>query len=342
VNPTATVEIGHWPAESVHKQTLRCELFLEREANSRIGNMLISLSQEQLPIDGTAERAPPFWVDEGEYLIAPDGKIAKGFSVSADYLPQSLREFFRELGRQASAAARQALGQVRWRQAASSPHSPISIVSSRWGFDASAGFSAPGDISVAIEPNRPISSTSKSRADIEALAASSLFEPLGHELIREARDNRSNRRSSLLIAVAALEAGVKSHVASIAPDAEWFFENSESPPIVYILTSLIPRLHKKYDVKSSPFPLPDKLVRFISKRVAQRNQVAHGSPQNISPDDRDDFIEIVESLLCVLDACVGHEWAKGNVPSHFCELIGWKGIGRRASAWVTRPRAWLD
>lgn len=61
-------------------------------------------------------------------------------------------------------------------------------------------------------------------------------EPLGHELLNEARASRGdNDRSALVIAVTALEVRVKEFIIRRVPAAEWLVTKAPSPPIEAIL-----------------------------------------------------------------------------------------------------------
>ena len=70
-----------------------------------------------------------------------------------------------------------------------------------------------------------------------------LSEPLTHSLFREAYAQRvTNRRSSLVLAVAAAEVAVKRCATILAPRAAWLLEELPSPPIAQMITDFLPSL----------------------------------------------------------------------------------------------------
>jgi hypothetical protein len=78
---------------------------------------------------------------------------------------------------------------------------------------------------------------------IVAYAQSNETLALGHVLLREAYMTRmANPRSALIVAVAALETGVKEYIAARAPAAEWLAFNPSSSPVVALLSDYLTKL----------------------------------------------------------------------------------------------------
>ena len=67
---------------------------------------------------------------------------------------------------------------------------------------------------------------------LNQLLDSNVTVPLWHELYLEARQlEHTNPRSSLVIAVAAIEAGFKEYVAEIIPNSAWLLQELPTPPL---------------------------------------------------------------------------------------------------------------
>jgi hypothetical protein len=78
--------------------------------------------------------------------------------------------------------------------------------------------------------------SSEDLKSLQELITSNIIAPLGHELFSEAWAQRMvNRRSSLVIGIAAAESGFKEFVGKLLPQANWLIQNIQSPPLVKML-----------------------------------------------------------------------------------------------------------
>ena len=75
-------------------------------------------------------------------------------------------------------------------------------------------------------------------------------EPLAHALLREAEINRNRDalRSALILAVAAIEIGVKRFIATAIPGTAWLLEQIQSPPTHKLLSDYLPTLPAKQTI----------------------------------------------------------------------------------------------
>jgi hypothetical protein len=99
-------------------------------------------------------------------------------------------------------------------------------------------------------------------------------EPLGHELLREADENRRNNpRSSLILGVAAAEVGFKQFASKSLPDTAWLLE-LPSPPLVEMLQKF-PWEQLKLRINGKIPAVPDSIINELKKGVNLRNTIIH-------------------------------------------------------------------
>jgi len=129
-----------------------------------------------------------------------------------------------------------------------------------------------------------------------------------HELLREAEQNAySNPRSSLVLAVAAIEAGIKAYVADVAPAAEWLAFKAPSPPVAKMIADYLPTLPGSAGARIGK---PSRRIRtLIQDAVEARNNVAHTGTGEWSHEKLDELIDTARDFLYALDYFRGREWA---------------------------------
>jgi hypothetical protein len=152
---------------------------------------------------------------------------------------------------------------------------------------------------------------------LAAIADSGAREPLGREIWHTALGSHTSRqyRTAIVLAVNAVEVGLKQFIASVVPKSEWFVMNAQSPPIYKILKEYLPEL-PGVDKDN----LPDKETRSILHAAVQRrNKMIHvgvdSSSEKALPD-KEESIKVLgaaSDLLWLLDYYSGHEWALGRI-----------------------------
>lgn len=134
--------------------------------------------------------------------------------------------------------------------------------------------------------------------------------PLGHVLFREAwRIRDSNFRSSLVMAVAAAESGVKEFISSVAPDTSWLLENLSSPPLDRILRDYLPTLASKAAGFARVPSLSKSWQTTLQRAIAARNRIVHGRAVALDEIQLDATLSPVLEFLYFLDQHAGHSWA---------------------------------
>lgn len=198
---------------------------------------------------------------------------------------------------------------LRWRLAVKGPHRTLaSNQGARWSTEGSAWKPLPGDWSARVRLLSRPRVIGQPRLDVERLATAGPPEPIAHELLREATDNASsNPRSSLVLAVAAIETGIKAYVADVAPDARWLAFETPSPPIVRMISDYLPTLAAP---RGRRIGKPSKgILGLVEGAVKARNAVAHQGHGAWSFDQLDGLLDVARDFLYALDYFRGHDWA---------------------------------
>lgn len=160
------------------------------------------------------------------------------------------------------------------------------------------------------------------------LVEGSTTEPLGHELYREAWQQKTeNPRSALVIGLAAAEVGFKQCVSTLTPTSQWLMENVPSPPLVSMVKNYLPLLPTKLKIYGKVLPPPSKLTKAIQKGVETRNKTIHVGNPAPAPEELESLLLAIRDLLYILDYYCGAEWALDNVrPEIRSELLGIKEL----------------
>jgi malonyl CoA-acyl carrier protein transacylase len=148
------------------------------------------------------------------------------------------------------------------------------------------------------------------RDQIQEMVTQGRTEPLARELLREASVNDGlNRRSALILAVAAAEAGVKQCISELVPDASWLVETGPSPGLVDMLKNYLPSLPCKGKINDQVPTIPKAIRRVLDDAVKQRNKLVHVGMGQPTADEVHETLTAVEDVLWLCDFYRGHEWA---------------------------------
>lgn len=205
---------------------------------------------------------------------------------------------------------------VRWRHAVFGHHQLIRCTQGglQWSVDSTNWQNSPWfhKATMSVE-NQAVPYTPDRFAEITQMLLDGDYEPVGHELLREAWNLRqSSPRSALLLGVSALEVGVKAFISAIVPDAEWMCFHVPAPPVVRILEEYLPKLPVKLTIDNEAF-IPEVILKSLRHAVRQRNEVAHqGSPVPYAASLNKILMD-VQMTLYFLDYYAGHSWAVNNM-----------------------------
>jgi hypothetical protein len=124
--------------------------------------------------------------------------------------------------------------------------------------------------------NWPITAASEVCDEVVKLVSEGLEEPLGHQLFREAWNQReTNPRSSLVIGVAAAEVGLKKLIGSLVPNAVWLVDELQTPSFSKMLRKYLPTLPVRAHFQGRPICPPNEVVKMLEKAVEYRNKLVH-------------------------------------------------------------------
>lgn len=307
---------------------------LSVDIDERQYDVVTALIEERRVIIKECPITLPYKIREREVVDA-NGVIAKGYSITADFLPPELQQISKATGDRLQEAATRFVQILRWSQGCSGPYRISSDSDSRvglyWKTVQERYHSVPwpkqGPLEIGMEEG--IQWSTEHQEEVTNLWQSTgLQEPLGHQILREAKGVRDeNYRSALLICYSALEVGLKQHISKCAPDAGWFAMYAPSPPIFKVLRDFLPVLHKGKNDFSKWGNFNPELKKAI-EFTEDRNKLAHrGEAVNGSVDA---YLRFTEDILYILDVLEGHSWAKARVSSNSSSLLGW-GPGKEES-----------
>ena len=166
----------------------------------------------------------------------------------------------------------------------------------------------------------------ETKSQIQELSDSDKVEPLSHELLREAIGaSETAPRSAFLIAVAALEAGIKSHIAKAVPEAEWLLDTGPSPPVHKMLRQYIPLLHQGRSEDVSFWPKFNGSIKDVEDLMSYRNTLAHTGKMPKMKKSMRKYVQAISDILYGLDVLAGNEWAKERVHHEIKRELRWPG-----------------
>lgn len=274
---------------------------LTRRANDRVQGILDALLEKKDHPDvehESIDRHPEDWPEQGIRAVAP----------------RAFPEYFLDWADEAHSILSQAielvLGISRWRFSSDAPHHPQRRRVIEWTEDGNEWTQLPTSTRGDARFVRPMATEADSTATIQDMIDAGLREPIAHSLFREAYAQRfTNRRSSLVLAVAAAEVSVKSCVALLVPDAEWLLEQLPSPPIERILQDYLPTLSAD-SARATETRWPPGLIDAIRKAVGIRNTLVHTGKGEPSPEVLREILTSIGELLTRCDRLAGYSWSE--------------------------------
>lgn len=134
--------------------------------------------------------------------------------------------------------------------------------------------------------------------------------PLYYELLSDGvKTIETSPRSSLVILVAAIETAIKHYVAAAVPDASWLIENTQSPPLVKLLSSYLELLPANNRHLEKCFRIPKVDLKVIDTSVQVRNEIVHGKDVNLTADLLERLKRVATETIYYFDWLLGEAWA---------------------------------
>jgi hypothetical protein len=134
-------------------------------------------------------------------------------------------------------------------------------------------------------------------------------EPLGHQLFREAWNQRSSHpRSALVIGVAAAEVGLKKLIGTLVPEAQWLVDEIQTPSFDKMVRKYLPSLPIKARFHGKKITPPGALIKRLDRAVKCRNKVVHAGEPPPQSEELEEMLRAVDDFLWICDAYAGHLW----------------------------------
>ena len=253
---------------------------LELEPPAEVHKMFESLADGKMPAGSKSPSEGVEAADGSVQLfpsVAEDGTIKDGTIPPEQLLPEAFHAFVEhEVYPRTIRYLLGTVGVVRWRFAMEGRHSPVVTDVSSYSLDGETWHPMPGGLYARAMSRSASRISNELRDQIQEIVTQGRAEPLGHELLREARVNESlNARSALILAVAAAEAGTKQCISEIVPNASWLVETGPSPGLVDMLKNYLPSLPCKGKINGQVPTIPKAVRRVLDNAVKQRNKLVH-------------------------------------------------------------------
>jgi hypothetical protein len=300
------------PTEEEQKKGYRvenpfCRVTSQLDPSVKIQEMLQSLDRNKLP---KGSKKPESWMD----YIDSEGNIKEKHNVNLSLMPEPFIDFYKQRYNELFDYARQTVSSLRWRLGLTGFHNPFSVVGFLRSDDGHNWKDMPSDIRMHFRHSITYQVPEKELEEIKEFVFSGNSEPLGHDLFREAWEQKdTNLRSALTIGIAAAEIGLKQCVGKLAPDAKWLIENAPSPDLVKMLNEYLPLLNVQSKLKNNVFGPKSRLTDILKTGIQIRNQVVHGRSTTLTYEKLEEILLAVHDVLWILDYCCGYGWALNYV-----------------------------
>jgi hypothetical protein len=289
---------------------LCCDAVMSHAPSDKTLRIFQSLANRVLSEELRSQFSLPHFEGEIE-IVDANGNILGSHLPRIKLFPQHFQQQYRSWQQSLTDLVASFVKTLRWVQAPAGSQAPFAQVSFEWSFNKRDWSPMPGNLGIMVTLPRGLDMSTTAIDQVREVWLSGQREPLGHELIREAFDSVTrNPRSALLIAISALEVGVKEYIAFLVQHSDIILEDIQSPPVVTLLQKVIPHLHKALSVNAPEFPLAKDDEDLIKKWVARRNKIAHAGAVAIEPLKLMQFLAFLRSLLYTFDFYRNLPWAQ--------------------------------
>lgn len=300
------IEIKNPPFDYLEKSTIKslsfCDVYTEREPEEDLKELFRKIDIENRSISIDSE--------------IPKDKQNSQFHVHLrqELVPENYADYLSHIENDLKSAARQIIGLLRWTNNFLSPHDPFGIRGAYWSIDNMHWYHFPVHFKLFLtRQGHTLHLQTQDLNRIKILFEDDIYEPVYHELFREAWSQRvENPKSAIAIGVAAVEVGVKILISRIIPDTKWLVEHLPAPPIFDILNKYLPTLQSLNESKSKCI-IPKSLIKTIKELIEIRNKLVHTG--TIFPNKKriEDMLEDVKDVLLLLDYYSGFEFSLNHL-----------------------------
>jgi len=305
---------------SGNRRQVICEAELSIEPKANISEMLnkiivgnIVKNTENLPTPYT-EMKNHF----GEPIIIP----------SLSSFPENFKTFINQISDELTEAIKRSITTIRWYTHHRGKHSPFGFLNFTWTNDNINWYPVPASIYVSIEtiPSR-IQLGKKDKDVVFNLINSDNIEPVYHSLFREAWEQRGqNPRSSIILAMSAVEVSVKHLIEKTIPDATWLVTKLQSPSVYLIFKEYLPQLNINNKINGVKILPSESMIENLKKWVTKRNEITHLGKKPLTREKLEEMLLTIKDILHIIDFNCGHEWAIRHIRESSLQSIGYQRL----------------
>jgi hypothetical protein len=293
------------------REKLVLDTIIEKRVNKKLAEMFDRFELGFVPLDNPPQISLPYDGNgTGTATVDANGKITMSHGNVLGIFPQPFKDIHNQVSSELKQASDNLIRAIRWRQSCDGQHEPLAASGFTWSRDGEKWNSMPMVGGMTVRTHKLMHLHGNALTEIQQLLDRNLSEPLSHEMLREAAEiaNRAPR-SALLLAIAALETGVKSYISFIVPHSEIVLSSVQSPPIEKLINEVIPKLHKALNIQADFFPLEKYEADMVKIMISIRNRIVHGAEDAKRWIDIASFIGLIRRILYQFDALRGELWA---------------------------------
>ncbi len=243
-------------------------------------------------------------------------------NIPLSYFPEPFQAYVRQVRSELMSYIMKTIDVFRWRFSRHGKHNPLLNGSMSWSYDGTSWKIVPQiihmNVSAFAEPPLPQDASQ----EVSKIMKEGFTEPLGHELYREAWFlSINNPISSVIVAIAAIEVGIKECIGVLVPNSHWLVSNSPSPPIIRILTEYLPQLPAKNKINGEVLAPPQQIIDILKKGVVIRNDIIHKGGPTPKHHTIEEIFSAVKDTLWLLDFYSGHQWAFEHISREVTEKL---------------------
>lgn len=290
------------------------------EPNDAVARGFAALADFRLP-EGTPQSSLLNW----RRFQDASGRLKPGMVYPQSGLPPAMSAFIEQTRKDLVQAISRSCLALRWRYALLGPTNPLRAMNAgpEWSLDGSTWHPLPANPDARTHLGPDVYPTDAVAAAVQTLLDAGQDEPTAHQIYREALEHRAgNRRTALVIGVAALEVGIKAFVSQWNPSAHWLISNTPSPLIRRTLAEYLPSLETPTTRNDRVLAPPKAVLDLIDKAVSIRDRVAHPLGEDIPHETLEEILTAIRDVLWMLDYYGGAEWAASHISAPTRAALG--------------------
>jgi hypothetical protein len=255
--------------------------------------------------------------------VDEEGRLLGGFTPPPSWLGEEFIIFERAVSSELADWLFRTIRVARWRYNALGSHAPFGGRPPSWSPDGSSWKPFPWSTRAYASDAALLRPMGSAALEIQRLTVGGINEPLGHQMFREAWDERHhNPRSALMVAIAGLEVGFKQLVIQLAPQTDWLMREIQSPPVDKMLANYLPTLEARNTIPGRTPQVPREIRRLVGDGLKMRNDLAHRGEYAILYDALEPVLLAVRDCLWLFDFYLGYTWALDYVREETRQQLG--------------------